>query len=160
MASDSTAGDARNTIAEQIGRSFASDWVTIDQGMIDRFAETTRDFEFIHVDPVRAAETYLGGTIAHGFLVLSLLSHFRDSARVPVAPGVVMGLNYGLDKVRFTAPVRTGTAVRGVFTIVDTVERQPNHFQQTLDIVIEREDEEKPAIVARWLVHFTIAEGA
>jgi acyl dehydratase len=160
MTLGSTGGGARAFIAEQKGRSFASEWVTIDQEMINRFAETTRDFEFIHVDPVRAAETYLGGTIAHGFLVLSLLPHFRDSAHLPVTPGIVVALNYGLDKVRFTAPVRTGTAVRGVFTIVDTEERQPNHFQQTMDIVIEREGEEKPAIVARWLVHFAIAEGA
>ena len=158
--SGGTEGGARAFIADLKGRSFASEWVTIDQGMIDRFAETTRDFEFIHVDPVRAAETYLGGTIAHGFLVLSLLPHLRDSAQLPAAPGVVMGLNYGLDKVRFTAPVRTGTAVRGVFTIADTEERHPNHFQQAMDIVIEREGEEKPAIVARWLVHFAIAEGA
>ena len=160
MTLGSTGGGARAFIAEQKGRSFASEWVTIDQEMINRFAETTRDFEFIHVDPVRAAETYLGGTIAHGFLVLSLLPHFRDSAHLPVTPGIVVALNSGLDKVRFTAPVRTGTAVRGVFTIVDTEERQPNHFQQTMDIVIEREGEEKPAIVARWLVHFAIAEGA
>lgn len=153
-------GSARAFIAAQKGRSFASEWVTIDQDMIDRFAEATRDFEFIHVDPVRAAETYLGGTIAHGFLVLSLLPHLRDSAHLPVTPGTIMGLNYGLDKVRFTAPVYSGEAIRGVFTIVDTEERHPNHFQQTIDIVIEREGEDKPGMIARWLIHFAIAEGA
>lgn len=153
-------GGARAFIAEQTGRSFASDWVPIDQEMINRFAEATRDFEFIHVDLERAAETFLGGTIAHGFLVLSLLPHLRDRANLPVAPGITVGLNYGLDKVRFTAPVRSGKAVRGVFTIVDTVERQRNQFQQVLDIVIEQEGEERPAMIARWLIHFTIAEGA
>lgn len=153
-------GGARAFIAEQAGRSFASDWVTIDQEMINRFAEATRDFEFIHIDPERAAETFLGGTIAHGFLVLSLLPHLRDQAHLPIPPGVTVGLNYGLDKVRFTAPVRSGKAVRGVFTIVDTVERQRNQFQQVLDIVIEQEGEDRPAMIARWLVHFTIAEGA
>ncbi len=157
---DSAPSAARAFIAEQKGRSFASEWVLIDQEMIDRFAEATRDFEFIHVDPERAAETFLGGTIAHGFLVLSLLPHLRDSAHLPVTPGVTVGLNYGLDRVRFTAPVRSGRNVRGVFTIVDTVERDHNHFQQTLDIVVEREGEDRPAMIARWLIHFTIAEGA
>lgn len=160
MSEIDTAGDARTFIAAQTGRSFTSDWVLIDQAMIDRFAEATRDFEFIHVDPERAAETFLGGTIAHGFLVLSLLPHLRDLAKLPVAPGITVGLNYGLDKVRFTAPVRSGKAVRGVFTIVDTVERHRNHFQQVLDIMIEQEGEDKPVMIARWLVHFAIAEGA
>ncbi|MDD3797781.1 MAG: MaoC family dehydratase [Novosphingobium sp.] len=148
--------DARTFIAAQKGRSFASGWVEIDQAMIDNFAEATRDFEFIHVDPERAAQTFLGGTIAHGFLVLSLLPHLRDRANLPVAPGVTMGLNYGVERVRFTAPVRSGKAVRAIFTIVDTVEKQPNNFQQTLDVVIEQQGEEKPAMVARWLVHFAI----
>lgn len=150
--------DVRAFIAVQTGRRFASEWMPIEQEMIDRFAEATRDFEFIHVDPERAAQTFLGGTIAHGFLILSLLPHLRDSANLPVAPGVTVGLNYGVDRVRFTAPVRSGRAVRAVFTIVDTVEKHPNNFQQVLDVVIEQEGEDKPAMVARWLVHFTIGE--
>jgi acyl dehydratase len=153
---DQATDDVRMFIAAQKGRSFTSDWVTIDQAMIDRFAEATRDFEFIHVDPERAAQTVLGGTIAHGFLILSLLPHLRDLAQLPVAPGVTVGLNYGLDRVRFTAPVRSGSAVRGVFTIADTVERQPGQFQQVVDAVVERQGADKPAAVVRWLVHFTI----
>ncbi|OCC22506.1 nodulation protein NodN [Croceicoccus estronivorus] len=144
-------------MAAQKGRSYTSEWMEIDQEMIDGFAQTTRDFEFIHVDPVRAAETHLGGTVAHGFLILSLIPHLRDSTQMPIVPGVVMGLNYGVDHVRFTAPVRSGTKVRGVFTIADTVEKLPNNFQQTLDIVVERQGLDKPAMVARWLVHFAIA---
>lgn len=148
--------DVRAFIAAQKGRSFTSGWIVIEQDMIDRFAAVTCDFESIHVDPDRAAQTFPGGTIAHGFLILSLLPHLRDSASLPVAPGVIFGLNYGADRVRFTAPVRSGGAVRAVFTIVDTIEKHPNNFQQILNVVVERQGEDTPAMVARWLVHFTI----
>ena len=93
-----------------------SDWVEVSQDMIDRFADLTDDHQFIHVDPVLAAQTPFGGTIAHGFLVLSLLAKLGQSAEF-VLEGIQMGVNYGFDKVRLVSPVRAGKRVSGRFTL-------------------------------------------
>ena len=132
------------------GTVLTSSWLLVDQARIDRFAEATGDHQFIHVDPVRAAETPFGGTIAHGLLTLSLLPSLAD-ATLPVQPGTRMGVNYGYDRIRFLSPVRAGRRIRAHFTIVDHSERAPRQWQYTIDVSVEIEDEAKPALIARAL---------
>ncbi|KAK0332183.1 MaoC family dehydratase [Sphingobium yanoikuyae] len=140
----------------EIGVVRHSEWLFVDQPMIDRFADATYDHQFIHVDPIRATETPFGGTIAHGFLTLSLLPHLRTSIPSPPMPPLKMGVNYGLDRVRFVYPVRSGSRIRAALTLTDIEEKSAGHFQQTADIVVEIEGEEKPALVATWLGRFAI----
>jgi acyl dehydratase len=134
-------------IGQEIG---LSDWLAVDQGMIDRFADLTGDHQYIHVDPVAAARTPFGGTIAHGFLVLSLLAQLGASADF-VLEGASMGMNYGFERVRMTGPVRAGKRIRGRFVLQDFVERAPKQWLATLLVTVEIEDEPKPALVAEWL---------
>jgi acyl dehydratase len=136
----------------QVGRETVSDWVEVTQAMIDRFAEATGDHQFIHVDPVAAAATPFGGTIAHGFLTLSLMPLL--ASKVPDAPqlaGVRMGVNYGGNTVRFLAPVRAGSRVRGRFRLLAFQEKRPGQFQQTTGFTVEIEGQDKPALVAEWI---------
>ncbi len=128
----------------------ASEWIAVDQGRIDRFAETTEDHQFIHVDPERAKATPFGTTIAHGYLTLSLLSKMAYEV-MPGIQGSKMGVNYGLNSVRFLAPVKSGSRVRGHFTMKDVTERQPGVVQSTVEVKVEIEGEEKPALVAEWV---------
>jgi len=138
-------------ILTQVGSEIGvSDWILIDQDMINRFADLTDDHQFIHVDPDAAAKTPFGGTIAHGFLVLSMLASMGKAASFAMA-GVYMGVNYGFDKVRMMAPVKSGKRVRGRFTLKDLVERAPNQWMSTLDCTVEIEGEDKPALKAEWL---------
>ena len=137
----------RALIGREIG---ASGWQQIDQAMIDAFAELTFDQQFIHVDPVRAGATALGGTVAHGFLALSLLSHFARQVVPPLA-GSVMSVNYGIEKLRFLAPVRAGARVRGRFTLKDLRERRAGEWLLVLDVRVEIEGGDKPALIAEWL---------
>lgn len=128
-----------------------SDWVTVTQEMIDTFADATHDHQFIHVDAERArAETPFGGTIAHGFLTLSLLSKFIVEA-VPGLDGTKMGINYGFEKVRFLMPVASGARVRGHFLLKNVIERKPGELLATHEVSVEIEGQEKPALVAEWL---------
>nr|WP_245414958.1 MaoC family dehydratase [Aureimonas flava] len=132
------------------GQAFVSDWLRVDQSMIDRFADATNDHQFIHVDPERAmAETPFGGTIAHGFLSLSLLSTLAYDA-MPGAERTRMGVNYGFDEVRFLTPVKSGARVRGSFRLVALKERAVS-LQSTWDAAVEIEGAPKPALVARWI---------
>ena len=127
-----------------------SDWLTVDQPRIDAFAEVTEDPQFIHIDPERAAQTPFGGTIAHGFLTLSLLS--RMAADAMLRPeDVKMGVNYGFDRVRFIAPVRAGKRVRGRFTLARLDEKNPGQLQFVHNVVVEIEGGEKPALTAEWI---------
>ena len=138
-------------IRAQIGREIgASEWILVDQQRIDQFADTTEDRQFIHVDPALAAQTPFGGTIAHGFLSLSLLS--RMAADVMQVPDTTkMAVNYGLDRVRFIAPVRAGSRVRGRF-ILDAVEdKAPGQLLLRHTVTVEIENFEKPALTAQWL---------
>jgi len=127
-----------------------SEWIVVTQAMIDQFAEITGDRQFIHVDPVRARQSSFGSTIAHGFLTLSLISRMSFSA-VPRIQGAQMGVNYGMNAVRFVSPVRAGARVRGRFTLKQCVERKPRHWQSALDVAVEIENVDKPALVAEWL---------
>ncbi len=128
-----------------------SDWLEIDQALIDRFADLTKDWQFIHVDPVRAAETSLGGTVAHGFLTLSLASHLLAQAVPTIGDGVREGLNYGFDRLRFLAPVPAGARIRGRFRLKGVQERGPGVRLLTLEMTIEIQGGERPALVADWL---------
>ncbi len=136
--------------AHKNGEPLMSDWLAVDQGMIDRFADATNDFQFIHVDPERAArETPYGGTIAHGFLTLSLLSVLAYDA-LPGVIGTRMGVNYGFEKVRFITPVKAGARVRGRFRMVDLVERAVS-LQTHWAVDVEIENVAKPALTAHWI---------
>lgn len=135
----------------RIGETVTSDWFTVNQARVNQFADVTLDHQFIHVDPERAAkETPFGGPIAHGFLTLSLLSHFAGAA-LPPFPEKVIGINYGFDKVRFLSPVRVGSRVRGKFTLAKAEERKPGQIQLTQDCSVEIEGSDTPALAAQWL---------
>jgi len=138
-------------MAERIGAEHVSDWVEVTQAMIDQFAEATGDHQFIHVDPVRAAETPFGGTIAHGFLSLSLMPMLAARTDAPSIEGARMGVNYGGNKVRFLTPVRSGKRVRGRFTLKKFVERKAGVWEQVQEYQLEIEGEEKPAVIAEWI---------
>lgn len=134
-------------VGEEVG---VSDWIPIDQAAIDSFANVTQDHQFIHVDPEAAARTPFGGTVAHGFLTLSLLS--RMAADAMLRPETVrMGVNYGFDKVRFMAPVRSGKRVRGRFRLDRFEEKRPGQWQFVHNVTVEIEGEDKPALVADWI---------
>ena len=138
--------------AAQIGSENVSDWVEVTQAMIDTFADATGDHQFIHVDPVRAAQTPFGGTIAHGFLTLSLMPLL--SSKIPDAPtveGAKMGVNYGGNSVRFLTPVRSGSKVRGRFKLLSFDEKRPGQWQQTNSFAVEIEGQDKPALIAEWI---------
>ena len=135
----------------KIGREVgASDWVVVSQDMIDQFATATHDHQWIHVDPDRAAETPFGGTIAHGFLTLSLGSSFTYQC-FPEEPGQVMGINYGLDHLRFVAPVLCGARLRGRFTLKNVTKRKPHEMLRQIEMTIDIEGQDTPALVADWL---------
>ena len=136
-------------VGETIG---TSDWYTIDQDRIDRFADTTEDHQFIHVDPEAAKATPFGGTIAHGFLTLSMLAAFMSELE---KPRVQMSVNYGFNKVRFLVPVKSGKRIRGHFKLLELAEKRPGQWQQTVEATVEIEGEDKPALVAEWIFqHF------
>lgn len=128
-----------------------SDWLTIDQPMIDDFARVTMDDQFIHVDPERAkAETPFGGTIAHGFLTLSLGSKFVIEV-FDKLPGQIMGINYGFDKVRFVSPVRCNSRIRARFVLNAVDKRSDTELKREIGITVEIENSKTPALVANWL---------
>lgn len=127
-----------------------SGWLEIGQDRIHAFAEATEDRQFIHVDPEAAARTPFGGTVAHGFLTLSMLS--RMAAEVmPVPDNVKMVVNYGLDRVRFIAPVRSGKRVRGRFVLDSVDEKAPGQMLLRHSVTVEIEGEDRPALTAEWL---------
>jgi acyl dehydratase len=133
-------------VGQEVG---VSPWVEITQERIDTFARAIEDFQWIHVDPERARAAPFGGTIAHGFLTLSLLSHLSE-----MTFGFAdrrMGINYGLNRVRFTSPVPVGARVRARFTLQKFEPIEGNGVQVTWNVVVEIENAAKPALVAEWL---------
>ena len=139
--------EIKASVGTEIG---VSDWILVDQARIDTFAAVTEDPQFIHIDPEAAAQTPFGGTVAHGFLTLSLLS--RMAADAMLRPeNVRMGVNYGFEKVRFIAPVRSGKSVRGRFTLVSFEEKRPGQWQFVHHVSVEIEGEDKPALIADWI---------
>jgi acyl dehydratase len=154
MAETISISELRDRAGQEVG---ISRWIEVTQDVIDRFAEVTQDRQFIHVDPERAAaETPFGGTIAHGFLTLSLLSACAYDA-LPQIQGRAMGINYGFDKVRFLSPVRSGSRVRARFTLNEVVMRSATEAMMRYGVVIEIEGAEKPALVADWLTMAVLA---
>lgn len=137
--------ELQTQVGQEIG---VSDWVTVDQKRIDLFAQATGDHQWIHVDPVRAAKGPYGGTVAHGFLTLALLPELGQAALQ--IGDVRMGINYGLNKVRFPAPVKSGARVRGRFKLL-ALEPLPGGAQLTMEVTIEIEGGDKPACVAESL---------
>jgi acyl dehydratase len=133
-------------VGEEVG---VSPWVEVTQERIDTFAKAIDDFQWIHVDPERAKTSPFGGTIAHGFLTLSLLSHLSE--RTFSFAKRKMGVNYGLNRVRFTAPVPSGSRVRARFTLQKFERLGDGGIQVTWNALIERDGSDKPVIVAEWL---------
>ena len=135
-----------------------SGWHEVTQADIDSFADVTGDHQFIHVNPERAlAETPFGGTIAHGFLTLSLLSAFGQEA-LPRIANRRIGVNYGLERVRFLSPVRSGARVRGRFVLARLERRRANEILLGYDVTVEIEGAAKPALAAQWLTLAVIEE--
>jgi acyl dehydratase len=142
------------SLRDYTGRDIAvTDWLLMTQERIDRFAEATDDRQWIHIDSERAQkESPYGATIAHGFLTLSLLSHFMKQA-LHIRSGVRMAVNYGLNRVRFPSAVRAGSKIRARVTIMQLKEL-PDSFEATYSITIECEDSAKPCCVAEWVVRY------
>ncbi|WP_037500932.1 MaoC family dehydratase [Sphingomonas jaspsi] len=139
--------DIRAKVGQTVG---VSGWIEVTQDRIQQFADATEDHQFIHIDPALAAQTPFGGTIAHGFLSLSLLS--RMAADVMMVPDTTkMAVNYGLDRVRFLAPVKSGKRVRGHFTLDAADEKAPGQLLLKHTVTVEIEGEERPALTAQWL---------
>lgn len=141
------ASELQSLIGQEVG---VSRWITVDQARIDAFARITEDEQFIHVDPERARATPFGGTIAHGFLTLSLASAMSYDAVAPLE-GVVMGVNYGFDKLRFLAPVPAGSKVRGRFKLLSAEDKGGGRWLLKHELTVEVEGGDKPALIAEWL---------
>ena len=129
-----------------------SRWYEIGQDRINAFADVTEDWQFIHLDAERMAPQ--GGTMAHGFLTLSMLSAMSYDVQ-PEIPGMVQGLNYGFDRIRFVSPVRAGQRIRGRFSVSEVVEK-PGRYDVTWDITVEIDGADRPAIVAKWINVFEV----
>ncbi len=141
-----------DALRDHIGREVGvTDWLAIEQERIDQFAKATDDHQYIHVDAERAAQTPFGGTIAHGFLTLALLSALSSRGGGLKLDHTVMGINYGLDRVRFVNPVRSGQRIRARFNLSSAEEKSPGRYLTRYAVTVEIEGEEKPALVADWL---------
>lgn len=147
-----TIEEIQSRVGSEIG---VSDWILVDQARIDTFADVTEDHQFIHVDPERAAKTPFRGTVAHGFLTLSLLSRMADGVMLH-PESLRMAVNYGFEKVRFMAPVKSGKRIRGRFKMLSADEKRASQWQITYEVTVEIEDEEKPALVADWIGYMFI----
>lgn len=137
----------RALLGQELG---VSRWFTIDQARIDAFADVTEDHQFIHVDPARAAATPFGGTVAHGFLSLSMLAAMAFDAQPSIA-GRAMAVNYGFDRVRMLTPVRSGARVRGRFVLREIIDRGPKEIMTKSEATVEIDGSPKPALVAEWI---------
>jgi acyl dehydratase len=142
--------ELQTKLGEVIG---SSGWFELDQSRINAFADCTEDHQFIHVNPELAKATPFGGTIAHGFLTLSMLVPMLAGA--VEKPTVQMSVNYGFNKVRFLSPVKSGKRVRGHVKLLEMAEKRPGQWQQTVEVTVEIEGEDKPALLAEWIfMHF------
>lgn len=141
------------TAGENMG---TSEWVEMSQERINQFADATGDHQFIHIDEEKAKMTPFGGTIAHGFLTLSMIPYLSANSDIERVDGVKMGVNYGGNKTRFISPVRAGKRIRGHWKLVEMVEKRPGQWQQTAEITIEIEGEDKPALICEWITQFFV----
>ena len=148
-----TPQEVQAKVGQQIG---TSEWVEMSQERINMFAEATGDHQFIHIDPDKAKLTPFGGTIAHGFLTLSMIPYLSANSDLPKVDGVKMGVNYGGNKTRFMSPVRSGKRIRGHWKLLALEEKRPGQWQQTHEITIEIEGEDKPALITEWIMQFFV----
>ncbi len=137
------------------------EWFEVTQDQVNQFADVTHDHQFIHIDPEAAAKTPFGGTIAHGFLTLSMLTHLAAGASASKPDpakyeGILMGINYGFNKVRFVSPVKVGARIRAR-AVTSNVELKGNMVEVTRNFTVEIEGEEKPGLVAEWLTRTVYA---
>lgn len=139
--------EIRGRVGSEVG---VSSWLPMDQKRINEFADATEDRQFIHIDSDAAAQTPFGGTIGHGFLTLSMLSRMAAEGML-VPDSIKMAVNYGLDRVRFIAPVRSGKRIRGRFRLDSVEEKAPGQLLLRHTVTVEIEGEEKPALTAEWL---------
>ena len=140
-----------HALEQRIGAPLGtSEWFLVDQARVNAFADVTLDHQYVHVDPERAKGTPFGGTIAHGLLTLSLIVHLCLDF-VPKLEGTKLLLNYGFDKVRFVSPVGVGSRIRATGSLGGVSERAPGQVLVEIDVVVEIEGQEKPALVAEWL---------
>jgi acyl dehydratase len=141
-----------NQLQDYVGKEVGlTDWITVDQERINQFAEATGDHQYIHLDAERAAQTPFGTTIAHGFLTLSLLSMLSSMGGGLKLENTVMGINYGLDKVRFLNPVKSGAKIRARFVLASADEKKPGNYLLKHSVTVEIDGDEKPALIADWL---------
>jgi acyl dehydratase len=142
-----TLDEVRSFTGKEIG---VSDWFKLDQNKINQFADLTEDHMFLHVNPEAATATPFGGTIAHGLLTLSMMPVMAYQA-MPGVSGTKMGVNYGYNKIRFMAPVKSGKRIRGHFVVQSIEDKSDGRRQITHEVTIEIEGESKPALVAEWI---------
>lgn len=149
---------APSELPDHVGEDLGtSEWFRIDQDRINAFADATLDHQFIHVDPEKAKSTPFGGTIAHGYLTVSLLPYLQSTMEGFVVPeGMKMGMNYGFDKLRFMAPVKVDQRIRARARLMDATEKKPGQWLMKFEYTIEIEGEEKPALVAEWLLMYFV----
>ena len=141
-----------DSLSKYVGKEVGlTEWLEINQERINNFAEATGDFQYIHIDESRAKNTPFGTTIAHGFLTLSLLSKLSSMGGGIKLNDAVMGINYGLDKVRFISPVKVDSKIRARFELVSAEEKKPKHYLLKHNVTVEIDGEEKPALIAEWL---------
>ena len=144
-------------LAEKVGETIGtSEWVEMSQERINQFAEATGDHQFIHVNEEAAKMTPFGGTIAHGFLTLSMIPYLTQKSDVPRPDGIKMAVNYGGNKTRFLNPVKSGKRIRGHWKLLGMEEKRPGQWQHTVEITIEIEGEEKPALICEWMSMFYV----
>jgi len=139
-------------MAQKVGENIGtSEWAEMSQERINQFAEATGDKQFIHLDEEKAKLTPFRGTIAHGFLPLSMMPYLTANSDVPRLDGLKMAVNYGGNKTRFLAPVRSGKRIRAHWKLLEMVEKRPGQWQQTSEITMEIEGEDKPAFICEWI---------
>jgi len=142
------ASELQDYVGKEVG---LTDWIEVDQERINQFADATGDHQYIHLDAERAAQTPFGTTIAHGFLTLSLLSMLSGMGGGLKLENTVMGINYGLDKVRFLNPVKSGAKIRARFVLASAEEKKPGNYLLKHNVTVEIDGEDKPALIAEWL---------
>ena len=142
------ASQLQDYVGKEVG---LTDWIEVDQELINQFADATGDHQYIHLDAERAAQTPFGTTIAHGFLTLSLLSMLSGMGGGLKLENTVMGINYGLDKVRFLNPVKSGAKIRARFVLASAEEKKPGNYLLKHNVTVEIDGEDKPALIAEWL---------
>jgi acyl dehydratase len=142
------ASQLQGYVGKEVG---LTDWIEVDQERINQFADATGDHQYIHLDAERAAQTPFGTTIAHGFLTLSLLSMLSGMGGGLKLENTVMGINYGLDKVRFLNPVKSGAKIRARFVLASAEEKKPGNYLLKHNVTVEIDGEDKPALIAEWL---------